>query len=121
MFGPNPGPLTLKVDLFTNQANAGEYATMDDFDLASFPGYSPILIGSGAMQAPVVVAGYIECAPQMTPIMWPNLGNVPAYLWGVVVSSLATGNVICSIQFIEAFQLNPNVTFQYALVFIVAL
>jgi len=121
MYGPNPGPLTLKVDLYTNQADAGEYATLDDFTLASFPGYSSILIGSSGMQAPVVDDGYVVSIPNQNPIQWPNNGNSPAYLWGVVVSSVSSGNVICSTQFMTAFVLNPNVTFEYGLVFVVGL
>jgi hypothetical protein len=104
-----------------NEYSPTEYSVLSDFQLASFEGYSSIVFSSGTMNPPVVLNGLVVSTYSLNPISWPNNGNAPTYLWGIVVSSVVSGNVIFAVQLLEAFQLNPNQTFQFNLILNVSL
>lgn len=97
-FGGSPQADYLQVDLFGNDYTVVPTSVLSDFVIASFPGYGAVRISPAQMGGAEMVSYYATAKYVNNPIVWVN-GGPTTFVYGYLVTSLASGNVIWAQNF----------------------
>lgn len=94
MLSVGDGPFSYIVDLYANNYGPNAFSTPADFVVCTFPGYVPITVDRSLMNMSLEEGNFVQSSYANNPIGWGNAWNSTTTVYGYLVRSTATGNVL---------------------------